>query len=442
MPVTQTSSRFDTLAPSPEWAFNAAGRSETNYITHGYHRYPAKFIPNLVQKLIDDYTEVGDMVVDPFGGCGTTLVEAKVRGRRSHGFDINPVAKLITQTKIAPIKPKSLEKTLAKFQKDYEATKAIAPEIHFERLRYWFGETELAELNRIYVCIKKIKNQQIRRFYLCAFSHILKNSSRWLMKSIKPTVDKEKDPTAPITMFAQHLRFMTKRNEQFYDMLAEKGFLKVSAKMRIANSTKHLPLTDESVDLIVTSPPYVTSYEYADLHQLSLLWFGNDKRLFKKWGNHMQDFNDFRKKFIGTSIRKNTHAEDVSSELGTSIVEALSQKDMGTARSAAHYFSDMNKSFTEMYRLLKPGKHACIIIGNTEIQGVSVSNAEVASEQMKKIGFIPVTVIKREVANKMITPWRDSQDGRFTGLTNPNKKRAYQYEYIVVMQKPASVQAS
>lgn len=62
---------FRGLKPSPEWAFNDAGRSETNYITHGYHRYPAKFIPNIVKKIIDDYTKPGDIVVDPFGGCGS-----------------------------------------------------------------------------------------------------------------------------------------------------------------------------------------------------------------------------------------------------------------------------------------------------------------------------------------------------------------------------------
>jgi hypothetical protein len=55
---------------------------------------------------------------------------------------------------------------------------------------------------------------------------------------------------------------------------------------------------------------------------------------------------------------------------------------------------------------------------------------------MLRIGFEPVQVIKREVANKMITPWRDGQDGRFTGLSNPDRKRAYQYEYIVITRKP------
>lgn len=432
---TQITREFKKLRPAPEWAFDDAGRSETNYITHGYHRYPAKFIPNIVKKIIEDYTRPGDIVVDPFGGCGTTLVEAKVSGRKSYGFDINPVAKLITQTKISPILPKTLDNTLGKFTKIYDASEPQPPIIRNERLGYWFEDSTLKELNRIYVSIKKIKNYNARRFYLCAFSHILKNCSRWLMKSIKPTIDKDKEFPTSFEVFSQHLRFMTKRNNQFFELLKTNGNLKVFTKMRIADSTKKLPLGENTADLIITSPPYVTSYEYADLHQLSLLWFGNDKTLFKKWGRHTEDFNGFRKKFIGTSLRKSTRKEVINSSIGEEIIKELSLKEVGTARSVAHYFSDMNKSFIEIFRILKHGGRVAIIIGDTILHGIHVANSEVAVEQMQNMGLTPVELIKREITNKMITPWRDDKNGRFTGINNPDRKRVYQYEYILIMQK-------
>lgn len=315
---------FRGLKPSQEWAFDDAGRSETNYITHGYHRYPAKFIPNIVKKIIDDYAKPGDIAVDPFGGCGTTIVEAKVSGRKSYGFDINPVAKLITQTKIIPLNPKTLENTWDKFMTNYEATTATLPDLNNERINYWFDESVQKELNKI---------------YLCAFSHVLKNCSRWLMKSIKPTVDKDKSFPIPYDIFAQHLKFMTKRNNQFFELLKTRRYLNIFTKMRISDSTKTLPIQDNFVDLIITSPPYVTSYEYADLHQLSLLWFGSDKKYFKKWGRHIEDFNYFRKKFIGTNLRKLRKQEFLNSEVGENIVSQLSSKEVGTARSVAHYFS-------------------------------------------------------------------------------------------------------
>lgn len=433
----QILSHFSRLSPSTEWAFSNAGRSETNYITHGYHRYPAKFIPNIVQKLIQDYTLPGDVVVDPFGGCGTTLVEAMTHGRESYGFDINPVAKLITQTKITPISPKSLERAHQKFLLKFGSTVSTLPDIHYERLEYWFDKNALKELNHIYVAIKSLKNPEIQRFYLCAFSHILKNCSRWLMKSIKPTVDQEKVTVDPLDTFTYHLNFMFKRNKQFYELLEKNGRLGTPCQMRIANSTRQLPLDDESADLIVTSPPYVTSYEYADLHQLSLLWLANDRHAFKKWKHHVQDFNGFRKKFVGTSLSMKRRLGDLNSKIADGIVAKLGEVDTGLANGVRNYYSDMNRSFTEMHRILKRGKKACIIIGNTTLKDVHIANAEVAIEQMQNIGFVAEDFVKREVMNKRITPWRDSKDGRFTAVTNNDGRRVYQYEYVLVMRKVA-----
>jgi len=95
----------------PSWSFSDKTRKDTAYITHGYHRYPAKFIPQIVSRLAEKYTREGDFIVDPFGGCGTTLVESKVMGRPSIAVDINPVAVLITKAKITAIDPAKIEKS-------------------------------------------------------------------------------------------------------------------------------------------------------------------------------------------------------------------------------------------------------------------------------------------------------------------------------------------
>lgn len=99
MPILDTkeiTNDFSSLRPETAWSFKGVRRAETAALTHSYHRYPAKFIPNIVEKLLSDFTEKGDLILDPFGGCGTTLVESKRLGRKSICFDINPVAKFIT----------------------------------------------------------------------------------------------------------------------------------------------------------------------------------------------------------------------------------------------------------------------------------------------------------------------------------------------------------
>lgn len=404
-------------------------------MSHSYHRYPAKFIPQLVDKLIEEYTEEGDLVCDPFGGCGTTLVQSKVSGRHSIGFDINPVAKLITDTKTRAINPSRLDSARELFIKRSERLLKIQKEVHHnERIYYWFDKKVVRKLDAIYSSILAIKDVEIRRFFLCAFSHILKNCSRWLMKSIKPTLDKEKEFPDPEKTFLRHLDSMIKKNAIFHSSLKESGRLNIPAKMKRWNSTKKLPLHDGSVDLIVTSPPYVTSYEYADLHQLSLLWFGDDKRHFKKWERVVDEFFAFKKQFIGSSHKKVAH-RDFGSKIAEDIVSKLEIKDRSLSQSVASYFADMHAAFKEMYRVLKKDKNACVIIGNTDMQGVPILNAQVATEQMMNLGFKKTKLIKREVSNKMITPWRDNKTGKFTGHANPSKKRAYEYEYVLLMEK-------
>jgi hypothetical protein len=213
-PVTTTIQKeFKILRPREEWSFRDAGRSQTTAFTHDYHRYPAKFIPQIVHKLIQDYAPGEKQIVcDPFGGCGTTLVEAKLLGHASIGFDINPVAKLITQTKTTPIKPRTLTNHKQRFLEYYDATTPVSYR-HHARINYWFDDETIVELDRIYFAIKKIENHNVRRFFLCAFSHNLKNCSRWLMKSIKPTIDKDKIIPVPKQSFLRHLDSMIRKNE-------------------------------------------------------------------------------------------------------------------------------------------------------------------------------------------------------------------------------------
>jgi DNA modification methylase len=428
---------FSSSLPDDSWSFREAKRSETNYISHCYHRYPAKFIPQIVNKLIRDFTDKGDLVLDPFGGCGTTLVEAKVLGRKSIGFDINPVAKLIAETKVTPLSPISLENYLKDFIDDYRQleNKEISLD-HSERTRYWFDPVMMNQLDRVYQSINQIKNFQVRRFYLCAFSHILKNCSRWLMKSIKPQIDPDKIPPDVFKTFLGHMHLMMTKNKEFYELLKKSENIKTGANMRLRDSTKRFPLKDCSVDLIITSPPYVTSYEYADLHQLILLWLGDDPQRYSRWNKYVRQYRSFKEKFVGTKLAENNNESRFLGFFAHQIINQL-PNNQKYARSVAKYFSDMQKTIAEMYRVLEPGKKACIIIGNTTLAGIEVKNAEVAAEQMQEAGFVMNRVIKRELSNKMITPWRDKINGRFTSTTSPQKTRVYEHEFILIAEKPS-----
>jgi len=289
--MSQVATLFQQVKIDPSWSFSDKTRKDTTYISHGYHRYPAKFIPHIVSRLAEKYTRVGDFIVDPFGGCGTTLVESKVMGRPSIAVDINPVAVLITKAKITPIDLVKIEKEFFilknRLEKYSEKTRVKAPK--HERIDYWFKPEEKIKLAFIFAEISKIKNQDVQDFFFCGFSNILKNCSIWLQKSNKPTRDFEKKPSEPIKTFLKQIKMMLRGNARLFELLSEKGYLKVPSKV-VCTDARTTPAKDDSVSLIVTSPPYVTSYEYADLHQLTALWL-----------EYTKDLSDFRKRFIGTS---------------------------------------------------------------------------------------------------------------------------------------------
>ena len=417
------------------WSFREIDRLGISYLTHSYHRYPAKFIPQLAARLIKENSRIGELVCDPFMGSGTTLVESIVNDRRTYGTDINPVAVLITRVKTTPIDPQYLESIISTLKlkiktnpidgnrqtlllKNDDDFKVVFSENN--RIDYWFPEKQKHDLSIILSGIMMIsEDENIRNFLVCAFSNILKGCSRWMMKSIKPTIDKEKTINDAYSSFFIHIQRMLNKNRQFWKILKEK---KIDCTVDNVDVRK-TRLNDDSVALIVTSPPYVTSYEYADLHQLTAIWLG-----------YTEELSEFRTKFIGSIKKKEVTKVRLYSDLGKTIVENLRLIDKREADAIEHYFFDMQQCFEEMYRILTLGGRTCIVIGDTDINKVKIHNADVFVQTLKKMGFNIHNIIKRQIPNKALPLTRDEKTGRFVG-TMKSDRLAYPFEYILIMEK-------
>lgn len=425
---------FATLEVDPSWAFIYCKPSDTNKLTHGYHRYPAKFIPQIVERLFDEY--LGDHreahVNDLFMGSGTTIACAITKGYYVSGTDINKTAYLITRAKSTPIEPtylggrvqavitdleSSLEESLFK---SFTKIEPYLPQQNTERIDYWFAPDTKEQLGTILARIYAEGDEKVKTFLLCGFSHILKTCSRWLMGSSKPTVDKNKTPALPLQAFKAHLKKMLKGNKAFYEttpLIVRDNIDKyLTIKCQDARSQ---PCEDNSVDIQITSSPYVTSYEYADLHQLTTLWL-----------EHAKNLREYRKDFIGTAYFE---WEDhfLSSQIAQNIVDQLTARDRSMAQEVSMFFYNMEESFKETYRILKPGGRACYVIGNTTLRGVDILNAEVFAETMQAVGFEIDRVIKREIPSKILPQTRDKKTGKFTNNHNADF-HAYPVEYIVI----------
>ena len=415
---------FDNIPENREWAFESV--RSTEQWTHGYHRYPAKFLPDVVRKIIEDYAQDSTLIADLFAGCGTTLVEAKVHGISSVGTDINPVAQLITKVKTTALSPIALQQAydaLVKLFDEYSESNYTGIKKH-ERIDYWFTQPQKAKIAFLYDKISLLDvNDDIKDFFYVCISHILKNCSYWLQSGTKPQKDKEKVPEDPFKEFCRHCKKMIEWNEKFYNELNEKGRLDTPCEIHLEDA-RHTSILSGSINAIITSPPYVTSYEYADIHQLTAYWM-----------EYMSDIHEFRKNFIGSSYSGNTSLMVSESKQAQKIVNALTEKSMHIARDVAQYFNDMQEVAKEMSRVLAPKGYACIVIGNTKIKEVQIKSAEVFFEFLRNAGLRKVNVIKRSIPHKLMPTLRDKNTGRFTKLDNPNCKKVYPNEYIIIMRK-------
>lgn len=415
---------FDNIPENREWAFESV--RSTEQWTHGYHRYPAKFLPDVVRKIIEEYANGSKLIADLFAGCGTTLVEAKVHGISSVGVDINPVAQLITKVKTTPLAPDALQQAYTALvnlfdkynESDYEDIKK------HERIDYWFTPSQKAKIAFLYDKVFHLEvDDDTKDFFYVCISHILKNCSWWLQSGTKPQRDMEKEPEDPFNEFKRHCNKMIGWNEKCYNELSKKGYLGIPCEIHLGDA-RHTSITSESIDAIITSPPYVTSYEYADIHQLTAYWM-----------EYISDIHEFRKKFIGSSYSGNDSLIVPNSKQAQKIVNDLSENSKHIARDVAQYFNDMQEVAKEMARVLAPNGHACIVIGNTKIKEVQIKSAEVFYGFLRNAGLRMVTVIKRSIPHKLMPTLRDKNTGRFTKLDNPNCKKVYPNEYVIIMKK-------
>jgi DNA modification methylase len=417
--------RFRSKPIDADWSFIQAKPSDTGKWTHDYHRYPAKFIPQLVERLFDEYLPShAAHVNDPFMGCGTTIVSAIVRGFVASGTDVNRVAFLITKVKATPIDPAYLaQKSDAFLSALNQNIEPLIPQNHIGRIKYWFSDDAANDLGRILRVIQQEDDPAIRNFFLVAFSHILKTCSIWLQGSTKPTRDLNKKSAKPLDAMRRHLHKMQRGNEAFYRVVPPqtRECLNEYLQIKIGDARKQAA-PDASVDLIVSSSPYVTSYEYADLHQLSTIWL-----------DFADDLSEYRKAFIGTSYKSSDDYKP-RSQIARDIVQQMAHASEKMAREVETYFVDMEQVFDESYRILKPGGRCCYVIGNTQLKGVDILNAEAFADSLQHAGFALDRIIKREIPSKILPQKRDKKTGRFASNKDANAE-AYPVEYIVIGRK-------
>jgi DNA modification methylase len=442
-----------------DWSFASLKPRETLWGPHGYHRYPSKFIPQLVRRIIDTYSCPGDLVGDTFVGSATTGIEALRSGRRFWGSDINPVALLIGHAKCIPLLPEALDKVwkqvteqlthvqrvgrrpLSTREKEAILSVDIARASDEERFAYWFPAEYQRALESILKEIMMITEESIRIFFLCGFSNILRRSSIWLSGSTKAQKDLKKYLCDPAEEFHKHMQDMIRRNTLYWTDLTKVHIdpRHVAERCRLTQAdARSLPLASEALDLLVTSPPYATCYAYNELHQLTQLWFiryhifSSPQVEIAYIGSKAISKRDQQANYTNAapSQRANEALAHLASLANASNASAIQRE----VRQLHYYFQDMYAALRESARVVASGKRLVLIIGDSRRRGITIPTSAALCEMADRVGFELEQRIVREVPGRILVSTRDMTTGRFSSRPQSDGQ-AYSEEDILVFSK-------
>lgn len=332
--------------------------TQTTQLTHGMHRFAAKYIPQVPGWAIENFCDKESVVLDPFMGSGTTLVEGLKHVRTVYGLDIDPLAKLITKAKTNKYDISSIE-SLSNIILKNKGHKVIGDELPMEGVSnplHWFNKENKEKLNFIFEKINSIEmKENEREFFLCVFSSILRWVSNADDQSQKTYVSGtlKKSPPDAWEVFE---RFLIKSINGIRSLDHTRSAT-CESKILEGNALS-APLPNESIDMIVTSPPYVDSVDYMYNFMLEYFWLGPILGIRTR-----KEFNEMRRKSVGA---KNPSEKcDVPP---AAIKSMVCQEKIPSYRRAAviKYFYEMEKHFKEASRVLKPEARYILVVGNSQ----------------------------------------------------------------------------
>ena len=387
-----------------------------SYATHGIHKYPAKFIPQIPRYCIESYSGSGDTVLDPFLGSGTTLLESFISGRESFGIDIHPLARLIAKVKTTPIEPSSLRKAgselIQAIRDDDSANDSWIPEI--PNREHWFRQNVLSELATIKKHVWSLQSGAQQDFFKICFSSIIRKVSNSDDDSLIPEVtsfqkkldEQGKTSYDATAKFENTVRTKLIDATDLWKIASEVGerYRKPPSVNIIGNDARDIEMEDSSVDLAVTSPPYASAVHYVSVHKLEMYWLGL-----------IDDASELDSRIVGT-------ARAYVSEYGNweprtdmprlrGVLDELMARDKKSAYIVHKYFDGMRKNFDEVNRVLKRNRNYCVVVGENTFRRVRIPTYRILADVASRSGFELNDLFVYDVINRHldIPRWNESR---------------------------------
>lgn len=331
--------------------------SNTTQLTHGLHRFPAKYIPQVPRWALRNFADESSVVLDPFMGSGTTLVEGLCAVGQSFGVDIDPLARLISTAKTVRVDIQRIA-TLSSHLSEVRPSPGMArflPMTGVKNVPHWFTPDAWRDLCSLFDAINSLDCTAAERcFFFCVFS----STVRWVSNADDQTQKTYVSGTLPKTpppVMPTFRRFLARARVGIESLEAHRAERKASV---LDGSALSIPLPEASVDLVVTSPPYLDSVDYMYNFMLEYFWLGPMLGVPSR-----SEFNLRRRASIGARSPLSPVAQ-----LPSGLADLFDIGNIpGYRRDAVlSYFDLMEKHFIEAARVMKPGARYVLVVGNSQ----------------------------------------------------------------------------
>ncbi len=377
--------------------------SELSYLTHDYFRYYGKFPSKIGKMIIEELIEKNiinkdnDFILDNYVGSGTSLVEAKLAGFDSIGFDINPFAVLACRVKTYNYDVDILKKMWMKINSDIykynsfyfentfvqkllpELDQKINNKIEIEiqektnsvDFNKWFSEKAISQLSIIKNVLLELPYNREREFFDLAFFAIIRRVSRAHDAEVRPHVNKKKKDRNVIEAYSKKVNEMLEKmnlwNLETNASVHSDSYIVSNTDRDVINNVidSNKIRLNKQLGAVLSHPPYLNCFDYISVYKLKFMWAEEFAEIFGE-----KSYEEIKKMEIKSYPVNNDEAID-------------------------RYFDHNYLAYKNIYDILREGGYCCIVIGDCTVKGELFSVHKTFITMMEEIGFYLKKIVYR-----------------------------------------------
>jgi 16S rRNA G966 N2-methylase RsmD len=384
------------------------------------HKYPATMPPQIGIALLKELNITQGKLLDPYCGSGSSFASALECGlTEMYGFDINPLAVLISRVKFTKIDLEALQITKQQLREQIdeylkkENSLENFPLPKITNINFWFSQEVINKLNLLRYFINQIADKNLYNFFLIPFSETVRECSYTRNNEFKLYKMKEKDI---LSFNPDVLGVYLKKLQDVIEIYITAYFPKLTPKTKVTINYSQFNDAEDSFDLVLTSPPYGdsrTTVAYGQFSTLANEWIGIDYA------------RKVDKMLMGGSQTKSLYNQG----LITDYIQAIAVNNEKRALEVSAFYVDLEKSIDQVAKSVKKGGKIIYIVGNRTVKNIQLPTDQFIAEKFEQNGFRHLITYERLLSNKAM-PSKNSPTNESGNTVN-----TMLYEYIVISEK-------